>query len=234
MAIQVVAFDVHGTLAHWSADRVQPVDVQRLLSRFGVEISYWAFDAARQTVLLLDAPKRKIDGWTDFLALTFARMQTPVSIDLLTSLTAMFERRDDMEPYPDGLEALRAIKARGLKTCAFTTLPEFMLGRAGPRLLPLIDRYFNCSGIGVAKGDRRFYARITERLAVPPDCILCAGDDPVGDVELPTEAGWNAVLLDRTGECAELRVGQRATIALLNELPDIIDRLAEDGRLPKT
>ncbi len=58
MAIEVVAFDVHDTLAHWPAGRVRAVEVQDLLADFGVPISYQAFEAARQGVFLLDAPRR--------------------------------------------------------------------------------------------------------------------------------------------------------------------------------
>jgi FMN phosphatase YigB (HAD superfamily) len=218
MAIEVVAFDVHQTLVHWPAGRVQPIEVQRLLSRFGVEISYWAFDMVKQTIFLLDGAKREIQGWTDFLSLLFGRMQVPVSVDLLTSLTAMHESRDGMELYPDVIESLKAVKAAGLRTCTFTTLPPFMLGDSRPQLMPLIDQYFNCSVVNAAKGDRRFYQRITEKLGVPPDRILCVGDDPTSDVELTTEAGWKAVLLDRHGKHPKVHAGQLGTISTLLDL----------------
>ncbi|HVP10046.1 MAG TPA: HAD family hydrolase [Phycisphaerae bacterium] len=218
MAIEVVAFDVHQTLAHWPAGRVQPIEVQRLLSRFGIEISYWAFDAVRQTILLLDGPKREIQGWTDFLALLFARLQVPVSVDLLAALTAMHESRDGMELYPDVMPCLTAVKAAGLRSCTFTTLPAFMMGDVRHQVLPLIDHYLNCSAVGAAKGDRRFYQRITEKLGVPPDHILCVGDDPLSDVELTVEAGWKAVLLDRRGKHGDVHANQLGTIDSLSEL----------------
>ncbi len=217
-AIEVVAFDVHQTLAHWPAARVEPLEVQRLLSRFGIEISYWAFDAVRQTILLLDGPKRAITGWVDFLALLFARLQTPVSVDLLASLAAMYEARESMELFPDSLEAVKAARAAGMRTCTFTTLPPFMLGDSAAALMPLIDTYFDCSKVGAAKGDARFYRRITKKLGVKPDAILCVGDDPISDVVLPAEAGWHPVLLDRSGRRANTHVGQLATIPSLEDL----------------
>jgi phosphoglycolate phosphatase-like HAD superfamily hydrolase len=213
------------------------MEVQRLLTDFGVEISYQAYEVARSAVFILDAPKRRIEGWTDFLALLFARMDARVSVDLLTSLTAMFESRNEMELFPDALEAVEAAKSAGLVTCAFTTLPIFMLGPPGPAthlaaglarraaslgppaspLVKLLDHYFDCSALGVAKGDRRFYQRITERLCVDPEQILCVGDDPIGDCQLPSELGWQSVLLDRTGRHADVQVGQITTIASLSE-----------------
>lgn len=229
MAVKVVAFDVYHTLADWPPGRVQPVEVQRLLADFGIEISFQAFNAARQGVFLLDAPKRPIAGWTDFLALLFARMDVGVSIDLLTALTAMCESRDEMVLYPDALDAVQAAQAAGLVTCAFTTLPPFMLGlgEAG-RLRTLLDPYFDCSAVGVAKGDPRFYRRIIEKLGVEPETILCVGDDPVGDCRLPAEAGWKAVLLDREGVHNDVDVGQAATVTSLSGLGAILCERASD------
>jgi len=217
-AVEVVAFDVHQTLARWPASRVEPLEVQRLLSRYGVEISFWAYDAARQGILLLDGPKRPITGWMDYLALLFARLQTAVSVDLLASLAAMHAEREGMELYPDAIEALKAVKEAGLRTCTFTTLPPFMLGDSAAALMPLVDQYCDCGQVGFAKGDRRFYQRITEKLGVRPEAILSVGDDPISDVALTAEAGWRPVLLDRKQKHGQTKAGQVATIASLVEL----------------
>ncbi len=218
MSIEVVLFDVHRTLANWSAGHVTSVEVQELLARFGVEISYWAFDTARQAVLLLEAPRRRIESWTDYLAQVFALMRVSVSIDLLTSLTAMYEQREHMTLYPDSLEAIDAAKAAGKRVCTFTTLPPFMLGSAGRQLMPKIEHYFDCATVGAAKGNPKYYRRITEKLGVRPENILCVGDTPIADVRLTVESGWQAVLLDRDGKLANVQAGQRATIAGLSEL----------------
>ncbi len=218
MAIKILAFDIHETLTRWPAGRVRPIEVQHLLRDFGVDISYQAYEVARAAVFVMDGPKRRIEDWTDFLALLFARMDVRVSIDLLTSLTAMFEARDGMEFFPDALDAIAAAKGAGLVTCSYTTLPRFMLGPKVGKLLTLLDHYYNCSDIGLPKGHRRFYDRITENLGVDPGEILCVGDDPIGDCRLPVEAGWHAVLLDRTGRHGDGQFGQIATIASLAEL----------------
>ena len=222
MTIRAVAFDVHNALMRWPADRLLPGETQRWLAEWGIEISYQAYEAARYSVLVLDAPKRKIEGWTDFLALLFARMGVPLSVDLLTCLTAMHEARDHMECYPDTLPALRAAKSAGLTTCTFTTLPPFMLGRRATEVRHLLDHYFDCSTVGLAKGDRRFYRRITEQLGVQPSEVMCVGDDPVGDCLIPGELGWQPVLLDRHARHAETRAGQIATIRTLAELEGVV------------
>ncbi len=218
MPIKVIAFDVHGTLAHFTPDRVRPIDVQRLLERFGTHISYQAFEAARQGALFFDCPTRPIEGWPDFLALVFARMGRPISVDVLPDVVRLFERGHDMDVYPDAIDALRTARAAGLTTCTFTTLPQFMLGDAWPQLEPHVDHYLGASEIGLAKGDRRFYERITDKLGVRPDEILAVGDDPICDVELPIAAGWRAVLLDRDNARFSEGVVQINTIRSLDGL----------------
>lgn len=195
--IRVVAFDVYRTLACWPDTRVRPIEVQRLLERFGVEISYQAYEAARQGVLFFDAPRRRIEGWIDWLALVFARMGATVSTDLLASIATMYETRDEMQVYPDALPAIDAARAAGLTTCAFTTLPAFFLEHGGGEILRRLDHYFDAAAVGLPKGGPSFYRRITARLGVRPESILCVGDDPLCDAEIPGEVGWRPVLLDR-------------------------------------
>lgn len=224
MSIEVVLFDVYETLADYPPDRVRPVEIQHLLARYGVEISYQAYIAARNSVFSLDAPRREITCYTDFLALVFHRMKVSVSLDLLTSLTAMFEKRDGMVLYPDALDALRAVKEGGRTCCTFTTLPRFMLGDEASHILDHVDLYFDNSRVGFPKGHPKFYAGIAAELGVAPDRILCTGNDPIGDVQLPIEAGWNGVWLDRSGAAPDLVVGQRGVIATLADLkPHYID-----------
>lgn len=197
MATKVIAFDVHGTLARFAHDRVRPIEIQRLLERFDIHISYQAYEAARQSVFFIDGCTRRIEGWTDFLALLFARLNAPVSLDILPDVVSMYEKRDSMVVYPDAVEALASARAAGFITCTFTTLPQFMVYDAWHELAPHIDHYFGAAEVGIAKGDRRFYERIGEKLGVAPNEILCVGDDPLGDCELPAETGWRPVLLER-------------------------------------
>lgn len=199
MAIKVAAFDVYGTLACWPDDRVQPIEVQQLLGRYGIEISYQAFEAARQGVLFFDAVRRPIEGWMDFLALAFARMEARIPVDLIAELAHLHESRNRMELLPEAEGTVDAAKQAGLVTCAFTTLPKFMLADGGQAILRNLDHYFDAAATGFAKGHPAFYRRVTELLGVRPDEILCVGDDPICDVLLPQASGWQAVWLRRPG-----------------------------------
>ncbi|MFQ5410865.1 MAG: HAD family hydrolase [Phycisphaerae bacterium] len=220
MPVEVVAFDVHGTLLHWPENRVHGLEIQRLLQRYGISISYQALEAARQAVFFLDATRREIHSHVDFLALQFERMGVSVSLDLIESIAAMQDARDGMVAYPDAIPAIRAAREAGKQTCAFTTLPRFMLGRDedGAEILRLLDPYFSISTVGQVKGDPRFYTRISESIGVEPDRILAVGDDPICDCILPAEAGWRTVLLNRDNNKTVEEIGSIATIGSLGEL----------------
>lgn len=228
MPVAAVAFDVQGTLLNWPPDRVRCLEIQQLLGRYGIPISYQALEAARQAVLHLDAPKREINSYVDFLALQFDRMRVSVSLDLIESIAAMHDGRDNMVAYADALPAIRAAREAGKKTCAFTTLPRFMLGRGegAAEILRSLDHYFDLSAVGYVKGDPRFYARITETLGVEPDRILAVGDDPVCDCILPAEAGWRTVLLNRDEKKTAGDAGQVDMITSLGQLPAFFNQNA--------
>ena len=194
-----VAFDVHGTLAHWPGKHVQSIEVQRLLERVGIDISYQAFEAARQAVFMLDGTRRQIRSWSDFLALQFDRMGVRVPTDVLPAVAQLFEKSGDMALFPDALDAIREARGQSLKTIAFTSLPLFMLGSAGESLFPLLDFYCDNGLIGYPKGARAYYCEIARRLDMRPDRILAVGDEPLCDCILPQECGWRAVWLDRKG-----------------------------------
>lgn len=197
MNTQVIAFDVYNTLAYRSPNAVRPFEVQEMLERFGVHASYQAINIARESVFLFDAPKREIHGYVDFLALQFDRMGLHVNLDVIESIAAMYERRDEMILFDDALPAIDAARAKGMRVVTFTTLPKFMLGAAGDALLPTLDRYFDISAAGFVKGDPRFYHAITTALDVPPESIACVGDDPIGDCQVPHRIGWRPTWLNR-------------------------------------
>lgn len=224
MTLRVLAFDVHGTLAHWPRGRVQAIDVQRLLARVGIDISYQAYEAARQSVFFIDGAKRRLENWMDYLALLFDRLEVRVPLDVLPAVAHLYEQRDDMDLFPDALPALDAARAAGLVTCAFTSLPPFMLGKAADAILPRLDHYFDSGLIGFSKGDRRFYAEIARRLGVKPGEILSVGDERLGDCDLPAEQGWHGAWLDRAGN------GKSAPsrIETLGELMPLANRIAND------
>ncbi len=202
MAIRALALDVHGTLAGEPAaprpDR-SPIAVQALLEAHGVSISYQAWDAAYRMSFFIDYPRGGAADWREFLGYAFERLGEPLPATARAAVVARFTAEPSLPAAPDGLRALRAARERGLRTAAFTTIPRFCVAALLAEAGDLLDLYYDGHAAGDAKGSRRYYQRLAERLELAPEEILCVGDEPFGDVEMPRRAGMQALLLDRSG-----------------------------------
>jgi FMN phosphatase YigB (HAD superfamily) len=225
MPIRALALDVHGTLAgepDATGPDCSPLAVQALLEAHGVSLSYQAWDAVYRMAFFIDFPRRGAASWHEFLAPAFARLGEPLPLPAREAVVALFEQQPAMRPSPDGRRALQAARRLDLRTAAFTTIPRFRAAVLLNELEGLLDLYFDGFEAGDAKGSRRYYLRFAERLGLPPEEILCVGDEPFGDVEIPRQVGMQALLLDRSGSEAGADVVQ--------SLDDVAERLAQaDG-----
>jgi putative hydrolase of the HAD superfamily len=222
MAIRGLALDVHGTLAGEPAEPppdCSPMAVQALLEEHHVSVSYQAWDAAYRMAFFVDFPRRGAACWGEFLASAFARLGVSLPAGARDAVMALFEQQPPMHAAPDGLRALRAARARGLRTAAFTTIPRFRAAALLAEVEGLLELYFDGFEAGDAKGSRRYYLRLAERMGLSADEILCVGDEPFGDVEMPRRVGMQAWLLDRSGQASGLDI--------VNSLDEVAHRLVD-------
>jgi FMN phosphatase YigB (HAD superfamily) len=231
MKIRALALDVHGTLAAASdepAPDCSPIAVQALLEAHGISVSYQAWDAAYKMAFFIDYPRRGAVGWPDFLGYAFERLAEPLPAAAREAVVALFAAQPAARPSPDGVRALEWARAHGLRTAAFTTIPRFRMAALLADLGDLLDLYFGGFEAGDAKGSRRYYERLAARLGVAPGEVLCVGDEPFGDVEMPRRVGMQALLLDRGGQ-----PGGDGVIHSLDQLAGRIDSrgLCEQERL---
>ncbi len=77
--------------------------------------------------------------------------------------------------------------------------------RGLPELAPWSDRLVISSEVGYRKPHPRFFQTASESLGLPPEQVLCVGDDLENDVRGPERAGMRALLLDREGRFPEHR-----------------------------
>jgi haloacid dehalogenase superfamily, subfamily IA, variant 1 with third motif having Dx(3-4)D or Dx(3-4)E len=102
-------------------------------------------------------------------------------------------------PYPETIDVLATLRARGLKTAVASNL-------ALPYGRPVIEQLggwldVTCFSfyVGTVKPDAAFYAALCQRLDCAPDEVLMVGDTWRCDYDGATAAGLNAIHLDRRG-----------------------------------
>lgn len=129
--------------------------------------------------------------------------------------------------YDDAVPALRRVRAAGLRTAVLTNgdveQQRGKIERTG--LAGEVDVVVASSELSAGKPDPRAYAEALARVGVGAHEAVMVGDSLVNDVRGALAAGLGAVLLDRSGEHADLDV---LRITTLDEL-DL--RLADESRL---
>ena len=121
---------------------------------------------------------------------------------------------DDLAPALTGLAA-RSFRL-GIASNFDSRLHNII---AGHPALKKCEKVFVSSHIGFTKPDPRFFAAITEQLAVPPDQILLVGDDERADIIGAKAAGWQALRLNR-----DPQNGAPCSITTLGALPSLFDK----------
>jgi putative hydrolase of the HAD superfamily len=92
--------------------------------------------------------------------------------------------------------------------------------RGLPELMGAGDGLVISSEVGVRKPHPDFYRSACDRLDLPPDRVLCVGDDPENDVRGAERAGLRGLLLDRDGRRPEDVASLPDLAALVRHLID--------------
>lgn len=106
------------------------------------------------------------------------------------------------DPYPDVAPALRAWKAQGLQVFVYSSgarqaQRDWFAHTSVGDLTGLLDDYFDLDTAG-SKKDSASYTTIAAEIDVDPEATVFFTDAPA-EVDAATEAGWQAVLVDRDG-----------------------------------
>ena len=139
--------------------------------------------------------------WTRVVARTFERAGCGVpAAGVIAAGFAAFARGDAWRPVKGAVEALRTLKARGLKI-ALVSNYDGRLHRvvAELGLRPFFDAVIVSSEVGWAKPSPRIYAAALAALGVGPGEALMVGDRPKEDAAGATAAGLKALLYDPRG-----------------------------------
>jgi putative hydrolase of the HAD superfamily len=135
-------------------------------------------------------------------------------------LLARFRREALLRLFPETLETLDRLRARGIRLAVVSNWSPRLLGhleRLG--LSSRIDAALVSAVEGVEKPDPALFARALARLGVGAREAVHVGDHPVKDVAGAASAGIRPILLDRAGAGAPRGV---EAIRSLRELDDLL------------
>ena len=124
--------------------------------------------------------------------------------------------------FPDVLETVQTLKARGFHICVASNF-DGRLRRVAAGLEDLrnwIEPLVISSEVGYRKPHPAFYRAACERLDLDPKHVLCVGDDLANDVEGPRRAGIRSILIDRRGS-------ESSQIPSLRDLNALVDLLGK-------
>ncbi len=127
------------------------------------------------------------------LAEMFAAAGYPDGPAVDDAFEIFLSQRNRVEFYTDVRPALERLRAK-YRLFALSN-GNADLERCG--IADLFDGHVTASAAGAAKPDARIYAHLLRAAGVPPIEVLHVGDDPLADVVGATQAGLQAVWLNR-------------------------------------
>lgn len=185
-------FDVYGTL-------VDPLEMNRYVqSRFGNRADRLAA-LWREKQLEYSFRRGLMERYENFGVCTRQALELALS-SLGLNLSEqdreqLLEQYQNLQPFPDVLPGIQALKAAGYKLAAFSNGVEAtvrtLLERAG--VLPLLNGVFSVDDLKTFKPDPRVYRYLAERLATAPDAtwlVSSNGWDVIGAKSAGLRGAW--------------------------------------------
>ena len=188
------------------------VSDEQAAAGFAAEISYYLAHH------LEGSDRVRLDDLRDRCATAMMEALDLPGLDHATARRAMLGSLE-FTPYPDALEALRALRERGHSTIVVSnwdcSLPDW-LGPTG--LLELVGGVVTSADAGAAKPDPRIFRRALGLAGVEAPAAVHVGDSLDNDVEGARALGIRPILVQRTGEPP----AGIESVRVLTELPALL------------
>ncbi|MHB0876625.1 MAG: HAD family hydrolase [Anaerolineae bacterium] len=210
-------------LCHRYAPQLPGVSVEALLAATGRSRDWFWSDVDRHRRGRLDL----LAARTEIIALALAELGLRAP-EVAAEMAATYESERDggMHPFPGALEALQAMRDRGIRLALLTN------GASAPQRRKIerfgLAPYFGCiiveGEFGCGKPDERVYRHALEQLRARPQETWMVGDNLVWDVGAPQALGITGVWLDYagTGLPADATIRPDRIVTSLAELARII------------
>jgi putative hydrolase of the HAD superfamily len=208
--IEGIVFDAVGTLikpepsvaaAYTAAARRQGVELEpeEVRARFQVHFQSDAIHAEQGVLSTDESTERR--RWRQIVAGVLPELSDPDRA--FDELWEHFSRPASWRCFADVAPAMTALQAMGVSVCVGSNFDGRLRGvvQGLPELAPWVDALVISSEVGYRKPHPSFFRAACEHLDLPPERVLCVGDDVENDVRGAIRAGLAGLLLDRGAEC---------------------------------
>jgi putative hydrolase of the HAD superfamily len=204
--IDGIVFDAVGTLikpdpsvaaAYTAAARRQGVELQteEIRERFGVHFLSDEVHAGQGVLSTDEATERR--RWRRIVAGVLPEVPDPDRA--FDELWEHFSSPGSWRCFPDVPPTLRALEQMDVRLCVGSNFDSRLRGVIGgmPELAHWADRLLISSEVGYRKPHPSFFRAVCDHFGLPPERVMCVGDDVENDVRGAIRAGLSALLLDR-------------------------------------
>lgn len=206
--IEGIVFDAVGTLikpdpsvaaAYRAAAGRQGVELEteEIRARFAVHFQSDAVHGEQGVLSTDEATERR--RWRQIVAGVLPEVPDPDRA--FDELWEHFRTPQSWRCFPDVVPTMRALQEMGVSVCVGSNfdgrLREVVQGL--PELAPWMDSLVISSEVGYRKPHPSFFRAACDHLGLPPERVMCVGDDVENDVRGAIRAGLSALLLDRGG-----------------------------------
>lgn len=206
MQVKAVLFDLGDTLIR-TADI--PEIYRRISENYGVKLSTDEIREAHKGVEASDAIRCMITSEQEFWVRWNSEVLKRVGIQenrdfLAMKIDELWWDHADLEIYPDVIDTLTQLKAKGVKTGVITNA----LKRDYERILKKLKltRFFDVvvgiDTLNKAKPDKEIFLHAVNMLGVHPKQAVFIGDSVKYDYEGARHAGLKPLLIDRDGKAS--------------------------------
>jgi putative hydrolase of the HAD superfamily len=184
-------------VAYTEAARRQGVELEpeEVRARFQVHFQSDEVHAGRGVLSTDEATERR--RWRKIVVGVLPEIPEPERA--FDELWEHFSRPGSWRCFPDVRPSLQALKMMGVALCVGSNfdgrLRQVVQGL--PDLAAWVDSLVISSEVGYRKPHASFFQAACDHLGLPPERVLCVGDDVENDVRGAIRAGLAGLLLDR-------------------------------------
>lgn len=209
MTIEIVYFDVYGTLAGFDPPR--EVVQQKAAAKFGLRLDKDGIDAGYRDAdhlmaeqnstqpLRLMTPEEQLDFFARYERLVLKGAGHDVDFETAKQIWKTVRAQDyGWALFPDVLTGFARLQEAGYRLAALSNMPYSaiemcdMLGLTGH-----IEFAITSGDVGAEKPDPRIFHAALDRGKVSPEKSVMVGDSINSDLRAAESAGMKAILMDR-------------------------------------